>query len=36
MVRLNVDAESPTGAPRLYARAGFRVEKRFVRYMKSV
>lgn len=35
-VRLNVDAESPTGAPRLYERAGFRVEKQFVRYMKKV
>lgn len=36
LVRLNVDAESPTGAPRLYERAGFRVEKRFARYMKRV
>ena len=35
-VRLSVDAESPTGAPRLYERAGFRVEKQFVRYMKRV
>jgi len=35
-VRLSVDAESPTGAPRLYERAGFVVEKQYVRYMKKV
>ena len=35
-VRLSVDAESPTGAPRLYERVGFRVEKRFARYVKNV
>lgn len=33
---LNVDAESPTGAPRLYERAGFYVQKRFYRYEKTV
>lgn len=36
VVRLSVDAESPTGAPRLYERAGFRMEKQFARYMKRV
>ncbi len=36
LVRLSVDASSPTGAPRLYERAGFRVEKRYARYMKNV
>lgn len=35
-VRLSVDAESPTGAPRLYERAGFVVEKRYSRYVKTV
>ncbi|MFZ1754569.1 MAG: GNAT family N-acetyltransferase [Caldilineaceae bacterium] len=35
-VRLSVDAESPTGAPRLYDRAGFRVEQQFARYLKRV
>ncbi|MCL4832455.1 MAG: GNAT family N-acetyltransferase [Caldilineaceae bacterium] len=35
-VYLSVDAQSPTGAPRLYARAGFRVEKQFARYVKKV
>lgn len=35
-VRLSVDASSPTGAPRLYERAGFRVEKRYSRYVKRV
>lgn len=35
-VTLSVDAESPTGAPRLYERAGFVVEKRYVRYVKKV
>ena len=35
-VTLSVDAESPTGAPRLYERAGFVVEKRYVRYVKTV
>jgi len=34
--RLTVDASSPTGAPRLYERAGFRVEKQYARYMKRV
>ncbi|MCB0132630.1 MAG: GNAT family N-acetyltransferase [Caldilineaceae bacterium] len=35
-VALSVDAASPTGAPRLYARAGFTVEKTFHRYVKQV
>ncbi len=35
-VSLSVDAESPTGAPRLYERAGFRVVKQFARYMKKI
>jgi ribosomal protein S18 acetylase RimI-like enzyme len=36
MVSLNVDAGSPTGAPRLYERAGFKVQKRIHRYEKKV
>ncbi len=35
-VRLSVDASSPTGAPRLYERAGFQVEKQYTRYVKRV
>lgn len=35
-IELAVDAESPTGAPRLYERAGFVVEKRYSRYVKRV
>ncbi len=33
---LNVDAGSPTGAPRLYGRAGFQVQKRIHRYEKKI
>lgn len=33
---LNVDADSPTGAPRLYGRAGFQVQKRIHRYEKKL
>lgn len=33
---LNVDAESPTGAPRLYGRAGFHVQKSIHRYEKKL
>ena len=35
-VSLNVDADSPTGAPRLYYRAGFQVQKRIHRYEKKL
>lgn len=35
-VRLSVDASSPTGAPRLYERAGFQVDKQYTRYVKRV
>jgi ribosomal protein S18 acetylase RimI-like enzyme len=35
-VRLSVDGESPTGAPRLYERAGFVVEKHYSRYVKII
>lgn len=34
-VGLGVDAESPTGATRLYERAGMRVKEHFARYEKS-
>jgi mycothiol synthase len=35
-VGLNVDSASPTGAPRLYGRAGFHVTKRVFRFEKVV
>jgi mycothiol synthase len=35
-VRLSVDAESPTGAPRLYFRAGMRVAESYVIYQKEL
>lgn len=35
-VSLSVDAESPTGAPLLYRRAGMRVAKSFARYRKDL
>ena len=35
-VDLTVDAESPTGATRLYERAGMRVERRYDRYEKEL
>lgn len=35
-VDLSVDAESPTGAPRLYARAGMRVTQSYALYRKEM
>ena len=35
-VNLSVDAESATGAPRLYQRAGMRVERSFLLYRKEL
>ena len=35
-VELSVDADSPTGAPRLYTRAGMRVAQRYGVYRKEV
>lgn len=35
-VELSVDSENPTGAPRLYTRAGMHVEKRYLIYRKEL
>jgi len=35
-VELSVDAESGTGAPRLYQRAGMTVKRRYLRYRKEI
>lgn len=35
-VELSVDAESGTGAPRLYQRAGMAVRRRYLRYRKEI
>jgi hypothetical protein len=35
-VGLGVDAESTTGAPRVYSRAGLHPEKIYIRYRKQL